>query len=196
MRLLEAARWLIRDICQVPWSFLVNVVGGSTCTPRVLRWLCYRAGGLSVSTPSVLHKCYFISKRVEIGKKSFINFGCRFVGEEKVSLGTRCSVGFETAFVTSSHSIGPSGQRCGSLVTDDIVVEDGDWIGARCIVLPGVRIACGCVIAAGAVVTRSCESNGVYGGLPAKRLRDLEDSAVTLGPSPDLESTSAGANAR
>ncbi len=41
------------------------------------------------------------------------------------------------------------------------------------IIMPGVTIAEGCVVAAGAVVTRSTEPNGLYAGNPAVRKKDL-----------------------
>jgi maltose O-acetyltransferase len=40
-------------------------------------------------------------------------------------------------------------------------------------VLPGVTIGAGCAVAAGAVVTADCEPDGLYAGVPARRVRDL-----------------------
>jgi acetyltransferase-like isoleucine patch superfamily enzyme len=51
-----------------------------------------------------------------------------------------------------------------------IVIEDYAWLGPRVIVLPGVTIGRGCVIAAAAVVTRDAEPFGVYAGVPARRI--------------------------
>lgn len=51
-----------------------------------------------------------------------------------------------------------------------VVIEDDVWVAARAIVLPGVTLARGCVIAAGAVVTKSTEPLGVYAGSPAVRI--------------------------
>jgi maltose O-acetyltransferase len=45
-------------------------------------------------------------------------------------------------------------------------------------VLDGVTIGAGCVIAAGAVVTRDCEPDGLYAGVPAVRKRDLTPRAA------------------
>ena len=47
------------------------------------------------------------------------------------------------------------------------------WICAGAAILPGVQIASGCVIAAGAVVTHSTAPNGLYAGIPAIRKKDL-----------------------
>ena len=49
----------------------------------------------------------------------------------------------------------------------------GTWIGANAIVLPGVRIGEGCVIAAGSVVVNDCEDNSLYAGVPARFIRKL-----------------------
>lgn len=56
-----------------------------------------------------------------------------------------------------------------------IAVGDGVWIGARSVILPGATIGDGAVIAAGAVVTGNVEPNALYGGVPAKRIKDLQD---------------------
>ena len=69
--------------------------------------------------------------------------------------------------------MGTESQRAGKHIYHDIVVEDGAWIGASCTILPNVTIANGCVIAAGSVVTKSTEPNGLYAGVPAKRIKDL-----------------------
>ena len=46
------------------------------------------------------------------------------------------------------------------------------WLGAHSIINCGVKIADGCIIAAGAVVTKDTEPYGIYGGVPAKRIKD------------------------
>lgn len=52
-----------------------------------------------------------------------------------------------------------------------VVVEDDCWIGARAVLLAGVRVGRGAVVAAGAVVTRDVAPNAVVGGVPARVLR-------------------------
>ncbi|MBR1536811.1 MAG: hypothetical protein IJ630_07725 [Treponema sp.] len=46
------------------------------------------------------------------------------------------------------------------------------WIGANVTILDGVTVASGCVLAAGSVVTKSTEPNGVYAGVPARRIKE------------------------
>ena len=80
----------------------------------------------------------------------------------------------ETLFITSTHEAGTHAGRAGALAAAPISVGEGTWIGARVTVLPGVTIGPGCVIAAGAVVTADCRSDGLYAGIPARRVRDLD----------------------
>lgn len=52
-----------------------------------------------------------------------------------------------------------------------IVIGNDVWIGANVVVLPGVKIGDGAVVAAGAVVTHDIESYAIVGGVPAKLIR-------------------------
>jgi galactoside O-acetyltransferase len=53
----------------------------------------------------------------------------------------------------------------------EIIIEDDVWLGANVVVVGGVRIGRGAVIAAGAVVTRDVEPMAIMGGVPARLLR-------------------------
>ena len=44
-------------------------------------------------------------------------------------------------------------------------------IGTNAIIMPGVKIANGVIIGAGAVVTKDCKKNGIYGGVPSKLIK-------------------------
>jgi acetyltransferase-like isoleucine patch superfamily enzyme len=57
-----------------------------------------------------------------------------------------------------------------TVIEDSVIISDG------CLIVDGAHIETGCVIAAGAVVNKRCEAFGVYGGVPAKRLKDRLDS--------------------
>jgi len=52
-----------------------------------------------------------------------------------------------------------------------VTIEDGCWIGANVIILKGVTIGHDSVVAAGSVVTKSCEPYSIIGGVPAKLIR-------------------------
>ncbi|MDR2574526.1 MAG: acyltransferase [Desulfovibrio sp.] len=62
-------------------------------------------------------------------------------------------------------------------IPDTIIIEDDVWIGANCVITPGVRIGRGAVVGAGAVVTRDVPPFAVVGGVPAKIIK-RRDAAV------------------
>lgn len=61
-----------------------------------------------------------------------------------------------------------------------IIIEDDVWIGLGSIVLSGLTIKTGSIIAAGSVVTKDVEPYSIYAGNPAKKIRDRFDSDVQL----------------
>nr|WP_254900684.1 DapH/DapD/GlmU-related protein [Rhodococcus sp. 1168] len=77
-------------------------------------------------------------------------------------------------FITGTHEIGPRSRRAGKSVAAPIVVEDGCWIGAGAILMPGVVVGSGCVIGAGSLVTSDCRPGFLYVGSPAVAKRDLK----------------------
>jgi maltose O-acetyltransferase len=63
-----------------------------------------------------------------------------------------------------------------------IVIERDCWIAGNVVILPGLRIGAGSVVAAGAVVTRSCEPHSVLAGVPAKRVGSRVGDPVEESP--------------
>lgn len=56
-----------------------------------------------------------------------------------------------------------------------VTIEDGCFIGARSIIMPGVTVGKNAIVAAGSIVTKDVEPNTVVGGNPAKIICSLED---------------------
>jgi maltose O-acetyltransferase len=59
----------------------------------------------------------------------------------------------------------------GRYTKEPTVVEDDVWLGARAVVMPGIRIGTGAIVGAGAVVTRDVAPYSVVGGVPARQLK-------------------------
>jgi maltose O-acetyltransferase len=109
----------------------------------------------------------------------------------EVRVGNGVRLGPDVTLLTVDHEIGPSGYRCGRLVSAPIRIGNGAWVGPRAIVLPGVFIGHGAVVAAGAVVTRDVAPNTLVAGVPARIVRELggdEGAART----PQASSNSSG----
>ena len=116
------------------------------------------------------------STDVTFGDSVFVNTGVLFDACAPISIGRKVHLGHDVRLLTATHRLGPASSRAAGVAFAPIRVGDGAWIGAAVTVLSGVTIGEGCVVAAGAVVVRDCEPNGLYGGIPARRLRDLDDA--------------------
>lgn len=106
-----------------------------------------------------------------IGDSSFINQRC-ILGPGTI-IGSNVSLGHQVSLITATHKIGQSHKRAGEAVFLPIHIEDGCWIGANSTILGGITIGKGCIIAAGAVVNKDCESDSLYGGVPARFIKKL-----------------------
>jgi acetyltransferase-like isoleucine patch superfamily enzyme len=104
-----------------------------------------------------------------------------------VFIGDRTLVGPSVCICTGTHDVDPSiRQEQGGSFARAIRIGDDCWIGARAVILPGVTIGDGSIVAAGAVVSKDVASNCVVGGVPARVIRHLDSGKVTRGlPGPD-----------
>lgn len=115
-----------------------------------------------------------LHQHLHIGEYSWFNFGCLFDLGAKITIGDRVSIGHEVMLLTTSHVIGDSSRRTGPQTTQPISIGDGVWVGSRAIVLPGVTIHNGAIVATGAVVTKDVPANTLVGGVPAVVMKHLE----------------------
>ncbi|MFW6776060.1 acyltransferase [Nocardioides sp. CPCC 205120] len=155
------------------WNLLVNGLAASPHLTEERRRRLYRRGGIDLTRGSIRPGCWFFSSSVTFGSGGMVNTGCVFENREQVTVGDGVYFGPQVLVGTSTHQVGGPEQRAGDYAGAPVVIEDGCWIGARATILPGVTIARGCVIAAGAVVTTSTEPDGLYAGVPAVRKGDL-----------------------
>jgi maltose O-acetyltransferase len=137
-------------------------------------WLLRRVGMNIGAGAWVTHGFSFVKGNLTLGDGAGISDHCYVDDHAQITLGAGSGVGAGCSLITSTHDWGPSDQRYGAWRCEPIVLEPGCWLGAGVTVLPGVRIGAGCMVAAGSVVTRDCEPNGLYAGVPAVRKRDLE----------------------
>jgi len=110
---------------------------------------------------------------LEIGSRTFINYGCSIAATSLVRIGARCNIGTYVMMMDNDfHSLEPE-RRDERPPSAPIIIEDNVWIGGRVIVLRGVTIGAGSVVAAGSVVTHNVPPRTVVGGVPAKVIRSL-----------------------
>jgi maltose O-acetyltransferase len=153
---------------------VLNSVAAADAVPPRLRRRLLRWCGVIVPCPGELRERFFFDGLdVAIGAGTYINTSCYFDCTARIEIGANCNIAPGVMFFTGTHLHGDENRRAGATISAPIVVGDGCWIGARVMILPGVTIAKGCVIGAGAVVTRDTLPDGLYVGIPAVRLRDL-----------------------
>lgn len=93
-----------------------------------------------------------------------------------VVIGDRVLIGPGASICTDTHEVAPADRRESNNGSHAKKIEIGDdvWIGARALILPGVTIGRGCMIAGGAVVAGDIEEFSEVGGVPARLIRKLK----------------------
>ncbi|WP_407672032.1 acyltransferase [Noviherbaspirillum soli] len=107
---------------------------------------------------------------------TFVNVNCFLDGCARITLEEWVRLGPHVKILTGTHSYENSVLRRSPRsknINLPVVIKRGSWVGMGAMLLPGVTIGEGCIIAAGAVVIKSTLPNGLYAGNPAKRLKDL-----------------------
>ena len=112
---------------------------------------------------------------IEIGCGTFINTEVRFgVPESKVAIGENVLIGARVSFETVSHTVEYTPGKMRPRTVKSIIVENDVWIGAGSIIVQGVTIGQGAIVAAGSVVTKDVQPNTIVGGVPARFIRDID----------------------
>lgn len=119
----------------------------------------------------------FTYRTISIGDDVFIGRNCCFQSEHgTISIGNHVMFGPGVNVHGGNHDIalGPTPMKSRSKCMGDdkeVCIGNDVWIGANAIILAGVTVGNGAVIAAGAVVTCDVPELAIVGGVPAKVLR-------------------------
>lgn len=115
-----------------------------------------------------------VPQKVSVGNNVHINARCWFSGGGGLSIGDNVLIGPHVIIHTANHNYTnlsvPMNEQGHTF--KEVIIEDDVWIGAGATILPGVTIKKGCIIGAGAVVTKSTESFAIYAGVPAKKIKN------------------------
>lgn len=108
---------------------------------------------------------------ISIGPRSTVGHHTFMFATTSIEVGADCLIAPFCYLVDANHEIAPNlliNQQ--PLRTAAIRLEDDVWLGARVVVLPGVTLGRGAVVAAGAVVTKDVPPLTIVGGVPAREI--------------------------
>ena len=150
--LLEICGW-------IPFHFIRNSI--------------YRLAGIKIGAGSTIHTgCrFFQSNKIKIGKDTSVGDRCFLDGREEITIGSHTSIASQVLIYNSEHNINDELFRASQ---QPVVIGDYVFIGPRAIILPGVKIGDGAVIAAGAVVSKDVLEGEIVAGVPAKKIADRQ----------------------
>lgn len=114
-------------------------------------------------------------QRISIGKYTNINKNCVLDGRGKLKIGSYVDIAQDVCIWTEQHDYNsPSfAAVCKAVNIDDYV-----WIASKSIILPGITIGKGAVVACGSVVTKDIPPLAVVGGVPAKILKYRNEESL------------------
>lgn len=157
---------------------LVSVASGAAIRvgKRVVLTSHSRFTALGVARPCIL-RATRPGALIEIGSDTGAS-GLTICAAKAVRIGRGCLIGADVLISDSDfHPIESKERRYVSspelIPAEEVRVGDNVFIGARVIILKGVSIGDNSVIAAGSVVSSDVPANMVYGGVPAKKIREL-----------------------
>lgn len=140
----------------VTWPHQVSL--GRRC--RVEHGVYFHFDGVWKPGPSIV-----------VGDGCFLGAGCEFNARVRIEIGNECLIAAGSRFVDHDHNISGTGPLPkGGGPAAPVVLRNHVWIGANAVILKGVEIGEGAVVAAGAVVVKSIPSNEIWGGVPARRI--------------------------
>jgi len=116
-------------------------------------------GGFEIRSP----------RRLTIGANSCIGHRATLDARGGLTIGANVNLSSEVMIWTAQHDY--RDPMFGTNV-EPVAIGDYAWLGPRCIILPGVTVGEGAVVAAGAVVTKDVEPYTVVGGVPAQKIAD------------------------
>ena len=144
-------------------------------TPEELRKLFSQLIGQPVDESFGLFPPFYTDcgKNIHIGRHVFINMGCKFQDQGGIFIDDGVLIGHNVVLATLNHAASPKDR--GSMIPAPIRIGKNVWVGANAVILPGVTIGDGAIVAAGAVVNRDVPENTVVGGVPAKVIRTIHE---------------------
>ncbi len=139
-----------------------------------IRKLVFRLAGVKIGQGSTLHTgCrFYFPPGITIGQGTVIGDRCFLDGRASLTIGNHTDIASQVLIYNSHHDLN---KEDFSAIEKPVTIKDYVFIGPRAIILPGVTIGTGAVIAAGAVVTKDIPDFTIVAGVPAQKIGERKD---------------------
>lgn len=150
--------------------YIANNITAHVPFEFIRRWYYTRILGITIGKETHVSMRQFFTgyhrrSLVSIGSNCVLNREIYLDGRTGIKIGNNVNISFQVCILTLHHDHNsPDFAAIGA----PVIIEDHAWIGARSMILPGVIIGEGAVVAAGAVVTKDVAPYTVVGGVPAR----------------------------
>lgn len=160
--------------------YFLSFVG---CLPsHTIRNFFYRLSGVKLGRGAVVHMGarFFLPQNITVGEGSILGDHIFLDGRAKINIGKHTDIASQVMIYNSEHDLSDPTFRA---TEEPVSIGDHCFIGPRVIILPGVSIGDGAIVAAGAVVTKDVPGGSIVGGVPAKVIgeRPLQEYHYKLG---------------
>src|SRR3989344_2544380 len=132
-----------------------------------IRLMLFDLAGVKIGEGSTIHigARFYQPKNVTIGKGTIVGDHATLDGRAKLTIGDHVDIASEVMIFNGEHEISSATFEPR---TAPVTINDYVFIGPRAIILPGVTLGWGAVIAAGAVVTKDVSDSTIVAGVPAQ----------------------------
>lgn len=162
------------ELMLVTWAGLVP--------SHLFRILFYKMAGMRIGKGSRIHigARFFYPGNIKIGEGTILGDNIFLDGRDRLIIGDHVDIASGVMILNSEHDINSEDFRA---ISAPVEIGDYVFIGPRAIILPGVKIKRGAIVAAGAVVTKDVPEYMIVGGVPAKEIgeRKVKDLHYRLG---------------
>lgn len=146
------------DFC----NFFINWIP----LPRLRKGI-YRSLGMDIHpTAHIMRNCHFVALRnIHVAERSIVGHDCLLDAKGSIFIGSDVNISSFAKIITAKHLVDAADF---SGMDKPVTIRDRVWIASAALILHGVEIGEGAIVAAGAVVTKDVGPFDVVGGVPAK----------------------------
>ncbi len=155
--------------------YILHLVG--YIPSHIIRRFFYRLTGIVIGAGSTIHMGarFYNPLNITLGEDTIIGENAVLDGRAKLTIGDHVDIATGVMIYNSQHDIESNDFHA---ISEQVVIDDYVFIGPRAIILPGIKIGKGAVVAAGAVVTKDVGPFEIVGGVPAKVIGERKNKEL------------------